>query len=344
MIQQIRLQNFRNFSNTTFQFENTNFIYGENGMGKTNILEALSIFDTPIVDLDFSLLLKKWENIMYVEITLCNGKKIGISYDATTKKKKYLVNGLSTTKKKMAEVVPKMVSFHPLGMNMMYLWPSKRREFIDHIVTQSFCEYGKILQKYKKIVISRNKVLKNISEGKSSLKELDFWNDSFVEYACHVYSYRIPLIRFMQSHIGQLQKYFGSKVQDIELKYITKVESGNIKKSLQEYLQNNQQRDIILRKTAIGPHVDDFNIFLDGTSLIDFASRGEVKSSIIDLKFLESDYRKLHHGQSPIFLIDDLMSELDESHKDMIFQNISNSQIFITSISKMNYEGKNIYL
>lgn len=344
MIQQIKLQNFRNFSNKTLDFESKNFIYWENGIGKTNILEALSIFDTPLVDLDFSLLIKRWADIMYLELILTNGKKVALSYEATTKKKKYLVNWLSTTKKKLQEIVPKMVSFHPLGMNIMYLGPSKRRDFLDQVLAHSFRDYGKTLKEYKKIVISRNKVLKNISEGKSSLEELDFWNHAFIETSCKIYDYRKKLIRFIQSRIQELKKYFWEKVSNIEFVYTSKVQSSNIRESIIQYLEKNIQRDILLRKTTIWPHVDDFNILLDGSGLVDFASRWEVKSSIIDLKFIEADFRKIHTNKQPLFLIDDLMSELDEKHKNMIFENISDSQTFITSITELSYNWNNIFL
>jgi len=81
VIQQLTLKNFRNFSDATFSFEEKNFIHGKNGTGKTNILEALSIFETPIVDIDFSLLLQKQEKNLYVELILKDGKTLAISYD-----------------------------------------------------------------------------------------------------------------------------------------------------------------------------------------------------------------------------------------------------------------------
>jgi len=344
VIQQITLRNFRNFSNTTFSFENKNFIHGKNGVGKTNILEAISIFDTPIVDIDFSFLLKKWEENLYIELVLENGKTLALSYDQDTKKKKYLINKKSTTKKKVQEIIPSIVSFHPLGMNMMYLWPSKRRDFLDSTLTAAYPEYSSHLKKYKKIVTSRNRVLKNISEWKSNISEIDFWNTSFINAACVIYSYRSKLVEFIQSRIWEIEKYFSGKITDVDFTYITKVHLLSPKESIQEYLARNKQRDIFLRKTAIGPHVDDFDILVDTSPIADFASRWEVKSSIIGLKFLEAEFLRYVTDKPTIFLIDDLMSELDGEHKDMILENIWSSQTYITSIEKLWYEGKKINL
>lgn len=344
MIEKLLLKNFRNFSDSEFYFQQKNFISGKNGMWKTNILEALSLFASPLLDIDFSMLLKKWEEVLYIEIVLIDGKKVSLSYDSITKKKKYSIQGKNTTKKKVLEIVPPMVSFHPLGMNLMYFWPSKRRDFLDHILSLTFPDYGKLIKKYKKIVTSRNKVLKNISEWKSKKSEIDFWNKHFLELACEIYKYRIPLIRFIQNHSQDLHKYFSWKIEQVQFQYISKIDIQFAKESIQEYLDKNLERDIILRKTYIWPHVDDFNIFLDNEPIAEFASRGEVKSTIIGLKFLEAEFIKQYTGIEPLFLVDDLLSELDDIHKDMIFENIGTAQNFITSIEELPYTWNKVSL
>lgn len=344
MIQQLRIKNFRSFSDREFFFWEKNFISGENGSGKSNTLEALSLFSEPLLDMDYALLLKKWEQVLYIEILLRDGKKISISYDGILKKKKYSINSKATTKKKVRELVPWAVSFHPLEMNMMYLWPTKRREFLDSILAASFSDYGNILKKYKKVLTSRNRVLKNISEGKSKKSELDFWDHHFVELACSIYKYRKILIDFFSDGIESILPYFSKKVETVGFKYISKVDMQFPKETIQQYLSKNRDRDILLRKTAIGPHVDDFDVLLDGSSLSTFASRWEVKSTIIGLKFLESQFREIQTMQKSIFLIDDLLSELDETHKDMIFKNMSDCQVFITSIVELDYIGDKIRL
>ncbi len=339
MIEKLRLNNFRNFPEREFLFETKNYISWKNGAGKTNILEALSLFSEPLVDIDYSSLVTQNEWNLYIELTLSGGMVLGISYQKESKQKKYFINGKPTTKKKLKSIAPSIVSFHPLGMNVMYLGPSKRRELLDSILSESFSEYDSILKAYKKILGSRNKLLKNISEGKSQASEIDFWDTQFLASAIQIYDYRKMLIDFLNSKIETLLPYFSGKITNIKLNYITKVDLQNPWRDIREYLKKNLQRDILLKKTHIGPHIDDFEIVLDDThSLIDFASRWEVKSVVIGIKFLESDFRKNTTHKTPVFLIDDLLSELDEKHKDMIFKNTWNSQIFITSIQSLSYE------
>jgi len=117
-------------------------------------------------------------------------------------------NGKNTSKTKMKDAYPHVVSFHPLLMNLLYLGPSARRDFLDTILAQCFPEYIKTLTHYKKILTHRNKVLRNISDGKSNINELDFWNTSFIQSASQVYQYRKKIVDFFSSQISSLNPYF----------------------------------------------------------------------------------------------------------------------------------------
>jgi recombinational DNA repair ATPase RecF len=93
-------------------------------------------------------------------------------------------------------------------MNMMYLSPSLRRNFLDNILSNSYEQYSKILKEYKKILNSRNKVLKNISKNKSTKDELNFWDEKFIEKAEIIYEYRFKIIEFLSIHIKKASSYF----------------------------------------------------------------------------------------------------------------------------------------
>jgi DNA replication and repair protein RecF len=128
----------------------------------------------------------------------------------------------------------------------MYLSPSLRREFLDNILTNAYPEYDKLLKDYRKILKHRNKLLKNIRENKSNRDEIIFWNTQFVEKACEVYKYRFTVIKFLETHIKTAKEYFKGKIDNISFLYHHKIDINNKKESIEKYLSENLERDIIL--------------------------------------------------------------------------------------------------
>jgi len=338
MIQSIKLVNFRNFIQKDIIFdEKKNFIIWDNWRWKTNILEAISLlWNNSILWLNFDSLINTASEVFFIEITDKNKNKIWISYDKNTGKKKYIINWKSSTKKALKEISYKSVIFSPIIMNMMYLSPSLRRDFIDNILINSYPEYEKHLKEYKSIVKNRNKVLKNINEWKSSKTEITFWDDMFTKKAMIIYKYRFKLINYIKNDINKLLNIFWWKINDISFKYITKVNEENIEKSIKKYLEKNLERDIIIKKTNIWPHIDDFDIIIDEKSIINYASRWEVKSVLLWLKNFEIQFIEEKTQKKPILIIDDLLSELDYEHEELLLKNIDNYQTFISSIKEEN--------
>ncbi len=342
MIKELRLINFRNFSDFKLNSLNKeNFIIWENWKWKTNILEAISLIsNNSITWLSLDELIKKWEDYFFVEIIDNLWNKISISYTKEKKKKTFMYNNSKITKKKFNQITKKSVIFSPIIMNLMYLSPSLRRDFLDNILKNSFENYEKLLLEYKKIVKHRNKTLKSIYENKANKQDIIFWNEKFINHSTEIYKYRFKIINFLKDSIKNTLEYFSWKIEKIELMYNTKVDEKNIKNSIEKYINKNINRDIKLWKTAIWIHVDDFDILIDWNSLSHFASRWETKSIIIWLKLLEWIFIEKMTNKKPILLIDDLLSELDEKHKNMLLKKIKYYQTFITSINKIN--NKNI--
>ena len=349
MLKKLKLKNFRNFTDGEFFFSTkTNAIIWENWKWKTNILEAIALIHWGnISKINFDNLVKNPENVFYIEIeTICHDK-ISISYDKKDKRKRYSYNNKNITLKKLSHIINKVVFFSPIVMNIMYLSPNLRRNFLDEILSSSFEEYKNIMSEYKKILISRNKVLKNIRENKSSKSEIEFWNKSFSIKASQLYNYRFWIVNFLEKNTYDFTNYFENKIIKFEFEYKTKILENkknnkweklkDIQKQIIKYLDNNLDRDIILWVTNIWPHTDDFDILVDNVSLKEFASRWEVKSVIIWLKLLEIKFIEKYRDKKPILLIDDLLSELDKKHKNLLLENIKWYQVFISSI-KNDYE------
>lgn len=289
-------------------------------------------------------LIKREEDVMYIKYDLTLWS-IAHAYDNKTGKKKYFLWDKSTTPAKLRHTYPHIISFHPLIMNLMYLWPSHRREFLDNIIVSAFPNYQKTLLKYKKILNNRNKVLKNIYLEKSQISELDFWNEIFIKTASEIYTYRKKIVDFMQESQMQLCEYFFWKVSQAQFTYISKINISDVKVELRTYIRNNTKKEVLLRKTLRWPHLDDFDILIDNTPLIHFASRWEVKSVLLGLKFLETKFIQEHSDKKEtIYLIDDLLSELDVIHRELLWKHVWNNQCIMTSIEDINIEWNKIYI
>lgn len=141
-------------------------------------------------------LLKRGESNLFASYKLENGS-YSFSYQGEDNKKKFLANGRSISKNTFQKHYPHVVSFHPLMMNMMYLGPSERRFFLDNILCQVSDTYQASSSKFKKILMSRNKILKRIFEQKSNPQELFFWNEEFIKCSILIYTERAKLIEFL---------------------------------------------------------------------------------------------------------------------------------------------------
>lgn len=335
MIQSITLKCFRNFSKKEIFFsKDLNFIYGENGFGKSNCIDACCLLlGSELFWIDFDSLVQKGQEVFFIELKDIKGNIYALSYNRSEKKKKIFFNGKITTKQKLLTESPAYVVFHPFLLNLMYLSPTLRREYLDDIITKVFPSYESLQKRYKLILRNRNKLLVAISEWKGKREEIDFWNSQFIEAASKIYDFRYHLIDFLRNHIGEFINFFQGKVQEIEFVYKTKVDEREREVSMKNYLEKNFERDIILWVTHIGPHVDDFDILLDGVSLTSFASRGETKSLILWLKILETRYIEENTSKKPVLFIDDFLSEIDDTHKKVVLDTFASYQTIITSIS-----------
>ena len=342
MIKKLKLINFRNFEESEFFFsENQNYIIWENWKWKTNILESLSLLTgNSITWINFDNLVKNSQKFFHIEIENFKENNLVIFFDKEKTEKTYSINKKKTTKKKFNEITLKSVIFSPTTMNLFFLWPNIRRNFLDQILLSTFTEYHKILQNYKKSLLNRNKVLKNIFFKKSDISELKFWDKLFIKNCVEVYKYREIIIKFLIQNSNKLISSFNWKIKKVNFHYLSphitfsKEEEFKREREIEYYLKENLQRDIILKTTNIWPHRDDFELVLDwNTKLNNFASRWETKSIILWLKNLEIQFIEEQTKRKPILIIDDLLSELDEKHKNIFINSIKWYQTFISWIN-----------
>lgn len=346
MIRSLKLRNFRNFWNKDIFFDSwLNCIYGNNGLWKSNIVEAISLLSLgELFWLDLDSLVKIGNDGFYIEVETNLWEKLSLAYDMATKKRKIAIGWKPITKNKFILATFPSVIFHPLTLNIIYLSPSLRRDYIDSILSQSFESYSGLLKKYKEVLKNRNKLLQSIQEGKSKKDEIYFWDERFISLAVKIYEMRDEYSHFISEEISKYRFFLWDKIETITFFYKTKIDTPERGDFMRVYLEKNRERDIILGVTHIGPHVDDFDILIDGKSITHFASRGETKTVVLWLKILEARFIESKKWKKPVIIIDDFLSELDDIHKKYVFQTFMDYQVILTSIMPISIDRDNIII
>jgi len=328
LINKIKLENFRNYDKQEIEFDkNVNIIYGDNAQGKTNILEAIficSLGKSFRTNKDKELINKEKD---YAKIEMESSKEdrdILINFEVNEKKKFY-INKIPT--KKTSEILGKnyVVLFTPEDISILNNEPSKRRRFLNIMISQLRPMYVHLLNQYNKTIEQRNFYLKQIKYDGKPEKNLDIWDEQIVELGSKIYEYRKEFIEKINEKIYDIHLKTTENKEKIKIKYIS-----NIGKNYLESLKKNKNNDIQKGYTGIGVHRDDFEIYINENPVSIYGSQGQKRTTIISLKLAEAAVIYDEIGERPVILLDDFMSELDKKRIQGLFENIKENQIIIT--------------
>lgn len=313
---------------------NRTYIFGNNGSWKTHILEWIH-------------LLCQW-HLTYNPLPLSAGSffeagweeaGIGTKHFSRIRKDRsdeYAIQWKKVTRKKYFEELPfRTVFLSPFDMNLLYLAPSLRRDYIDSILEQKYEQFAGVKRQYDTVVRQRNALLKNVREGISKESELDFWDKAFLD-ACEYYMrYRDRYFTYIHDHIHLSKTYL--KDYDVSLEIITHEATHAFDTEIMsEYLLKNRSRDILTGHTHIGPHRDDFDISVASADFWtweakNYLSRGEMKLLLLSLKLLEVNFLEEREDKTVILLIDDIFAELDEENICRFLKSLTPYQTILTS-------------
>lgn len=334
MIQKIRLSNFRNFIDNVFEFSpKTTVVVGPNASGKTNLLEAIYILST---GKSFKASVEE-EMVNYkkdlarakglvgrttLEIVLTRGQ-INVGQDKYEKapRKKMLVNNVS---KRLIDFAGnfKVVLFAPRDLDLVTESPSLRRRFLDNVLSQVDREYRRALLSYEKGLRQRNKLLFKIREEGGLRSQLLFWDKLLIKNGDYISGKREELIAFINAR---------EPLNDQKFK-IEYDKSAMSEARLAEYANE----EIAAATTLVGPHRDDFVFKEKERDLAKYGSRGEQRMGILWLKLAELSFvsktnLEATSGEKPTLLLDDIFSELDEKHREVVINVSENQQTIITT-------------
>lgn len=336
-INNIILENYRNIENLSLDFDNVNIIYGENAQGKTNLIEAVYLFTgaKSFRGVKDKELIKFGSDFSKLKIDFVNNSRQQTAEIIIKNKREAVLNGVKKKSPVMLGEELKAVIFSPVHLSMIKDGPAERRKFVDNALCQIKSGYRNVLKEYSKALNQRNILLKDMAINNSLADMLYIWDKSFAKYAAKIIYQRQRYIESLLPFAKEIFNGLSKGKEDIDIVFSGAFDYKNltaeeIEKKLIIALQNNRSADILNRITVIGPHRDDLEIYINGKSARKFGSQGQQRSCVLALKLAEASLLREKTQDKPVALLDDVMSELDESRQDYILNHIKEWQVFIT--------------
>ncbi|MBQ3543718.1 MAG: DNA replication/repair protein RecF [Lachnospiraceae bacterium] len=333
IIESLELKNYRNYDSLEIKFdEGKNILYGDNAQGKTNILEALYLCSTSkshrgskdreIIQFDkdeshIKLMLRKNDVPYRIDMHLKKSKSKGIA-----------INGIPIKKSSELLGINNIILFSPEDLAIIKNGPSERRKFIDMELCQIDKIYLNDLLKYNKIINQRNCLLKelNFNYNKSLYETLDIWDIKLSEYGNKIIKRREEFINQINEIIINIHHRLSGGKESLYVKY----EPNVISEKLSDEIIKNRDKDIKLKTTTVGPHRDDLGFFIEEMDIRKFGSQGQQRTAALSLKLSEIEFVKKVINDTPILLLDDVMSELDSNRQNYLLDSIEDVQTIIT--------------
>ena len=350
-------------------------IQGDNGQGKTNLLEAiymLAVAKSPRASSDRALVRRvSGEGETYARIAAvvrrgdqdlrvqmdfrpvvsptddgASADEVDASTPQSVSVQKYVrVDGIP---RRASDLVGQVnaVMFGADDLELVYGPPAERRRYLDVLISQHDRTYLKALQRYQRVISQRNHLLRMIRDGASRAEELEFWDERLVMEGKQVMARRARTIVSLAEVTRPIHGALTDGADHLQLGYRPNAEAGGddsedgLGERLVAGIASNRRREVAQGVTVTGPHRDDLQISVDGLDAAAYASRGQSRTAVLALRLAEASYLAQESGQRPILLLDDALSELDASRRARVLDAIAGyEQCLITTADVESVEG-----
>ena len=348
----IYIENFRNFFNVEVEFdEKLNVIYGENGQGKTNLLEAISLFSG-----DKSFRGVRDKNLVHIKR---DSAELILSYKTRDRVNKMQININGKRETKLNDLPIKVgedlamkfhcVVFAPTHLSLIKDGPEKRRAFLDSCICQISPNYTNLLNQYERALFQRNSLLKNPSVKMMPQESIELhfgvWDTTLASLGSMIYKMRLRYIKELNKHALETYDQIAGNKELLEVKYFSTIFTEELsdvyqmKEIYEQSLKESIMDDLRVGYTQLGINRDDVEIKIASQNARNFASQGQQRSAVLALKFAQCKILENALGEPPVILLDDVMSELDKKRQDFIINKVKDMQVFITCCDKDELKG-----
>lgn len=330
-IRSLELKNYRNYDELSMEFSSgTNLLYGDNAQGKTNILEAVYLAATTkshrgskdremiqfhADEAHIRIQYEKQDIIHQLDMHLKKNRAKGVAIDRIPIRRSSDLLGQ----------IP-VIFFSPEDLKIIKNGPSERRKFMDLELSQLESLYLYYLSKYNKILMQRNNLLKQIKFQENLIDTLEAWDIQLVKYGSEIIRYRKDFIEHLNLIIRDIHKRLTGQQEEIKIEY----ENSVAYDSFLTEIKKKRNVDLKYATTNIGPHRDDIRFLVNDIDIRRFGSQGQQRTAALSLKLAQIQLVKEVLKDSPILLLDDVLSELDSYRKVYLLEGIREIQTFIT--------------
>ncbi len=339
IIKSLELADFRNYESLKLDFSSgTNILYGDNAQGKTNILEAIYVSATTkshkgSKDKEIIRFGKEESHIRTIL------DRDGAEYRVDMHLRKNRSKGIALDGQKIkraSDLIGKLnvVFFSPEDLGIIKNGPSERRRFMDMELCQLDQIYLNSLSKYNKLVVERNKVLKDLFDHPENTVLLDVQDKQLCEYGSVIIKAREKFIRELNEIISPIHEKLTGNKELLSVYYEPNVDVAEFEKKI----NMSRKKDMYAKQTTVGPHKDDFSFIVkkqsdeeqDGIDIRKYGSQGQQRTASLSLKLSEIEIVKRFKKDNPVLLLDDVLSELDSNRQNYLLNTIGDIQTIIT--------------
>lgn len=331
-VKRLMVKNFRCYEDLDVELSpNINIVYGKNAQGKTNLLEAVyycatgrshrTSYDKECIRYDQSeAMIKIWYEKYKQDQIEIHLRKNG--------RKSVAINGYPAQKINELFGCFHVVVFSPEDLSLIKNGPARRRKFMDMEICQVDPIYLHDLQQYCKVLRQRNQLLKEIAKNPGKKETIFAWDTQLVQYGIKVMQRRAQFVSHLETFTGQIHESITHGEEKLKILYENAVPmDANM---FQRMLEKDLARDIRYGTTASGPHHDDLALYVDKADVRVYGSQGQQRTTALSMKLAELEMMKEEIGHSPVLLLDDVMSELDQDRQLHLAKYIQENQTIIT--------------